>query len=268
MNYVKYGAILPHPPILIPFIGRETIKLAKASQDALKAVAKKLKSLEKELDLIVIITPHGAVSNAAVPVYASPVFEGNFSAFGVPKPNFGFKGCPEFAIELVKEAGLAASRSPETILDHGVLVPLYYPYEEKISLPILPIAIGFLSLKELYEFGKMIQLVAKKLGKRIAVIGSADMSHCLTRGAPSGYNPRGAEFDKKLVDCIRQYNIDEILNFPNDLAQAAGQDALWSIAILLGALDGLKCKHEVLSYEGPFGVGYMVATFQVMTNVK
>lgn len=53
-----------------------------------------------------------------------------------------------------------------------------------------------------------------------------------------------------------------IIDFPSDLADAAGQDALWSIAILLGALDGLKVKHEVLSYEGPFGVGYMVATFE------
>jgi hypothetical protein len=31
--------------------------------------------------------------------------------------------------------------------------------------------------------------------------------------------------------------------------------------ILLGLLDGLKTKPEVISYEGPFGVGYLVANY-------
>ena len=61
---------------------------------------------------------------------------------------------------------------------------------------------------------------------------------------------------------VKNYDVKGILGFDDALADEAGQDALWSIAILLGALDGLKVKHEVLSYEGPFGVGYMVASFE------
>ena len=34
-----------------------------------------------------------------------------------------------------------------------------------------------------------------------------------------------------------------------------------SILMLLGVFEGLEIETEVLSYEGPFGVGYAVATF-------
>ena len=260
MSHVVFGAIMPHPPIIIPFVGGKRLKEAERTQKALQEASKRLKS--KEFDTIVVITPHGAVSQATVPVYGSPVFEGDFSNFGVSKPVFQFKGDTELAIAVVKENPDLCSRTPETILDHGVLVPMYYPTEAGIKKPILPIAIAFLSLRELYKFGKALASAAKKINRKIAVIASSDMSHRLTQDAPSGFDPHGKIFDEKLVDLVRRYDVSGILDFPSDLADAAGQDALWSIAILLGALDGVNVKHEVLSYEGPFGVGYMVATFE------
>jgi aromatic ring-opening dioxygenase LigB subunit len=48
------------------------------------------------------------------------------------------------------------------------------------------------------------------------------------------------------------------------LVQSAGECGLRSIVILMGALDGLKVKPEILSYEGPFGVGYLVASLEVI----
>ena len=91
----------------------------------------------------------------------------------------------------------------------------------------------------------------------------ADMSHRLTEDAPAGYSPQGKVFDEKLVGLVKNYDVEGIMNFDPDLAEEAGQDALWSIAILLGALEGKKVKPEVLSYEGPFGVGYMIAALEV-----
>src|SRR3989339_2266931 len=255
MDDILFGAILPHPPIIVPQIGGERIKQAAQTQQAMKEVARRLKALEKKLDAIVIVSPHGENSPATVPVYTGHVFEGNFGQFGAPKLSLQAKGLPEFAIALVKEGGLYASRSPETMLDHGFLVPLYYPLQEKIKTPIVPLAIGYLSLKELFEFGKKIKATAQKTGKKIAVIASADLSHHLDR-------ERGREFDSKLVELVKKYDVAGIINFPADLADEAGQDALWSIAILLGALSENSVKTKVLSYEGPFGVGYMIAALE------
>ncbi|MBU1867500.1 MAG: AmmeMemoRadiSam system protein A, partial [Candidatus Margulisbacteria bacterium] len=103
---------------------------------------------------------------------------------------------------------------------------------------------------------------ARSLDRKIVVIASADMSHRLTPDAPNGFSPRGKEFDDKLVSLVEKYDVNGIMNFDPSLAEEAGQDALWSIAVLLGALDGRPVKPELLSYEGPFGVGYMVAALK------
>ncbi|HVN66822.1 MAG TPA: class III extradiol dioxygenase subunit B-like domain-containing protein [Candidatus Sulfotelmatobacter sp.] len=257
---IVFGAIMPHPPILVPAIGRERIKEAINSQRALEEIAKRLKEID--FDTLVLVTPHGDVGQASVPVYTSHVFEGNFSAFGQSKPIFTFKGDPQFGLAIVKDSPLATA-SPETILDHGALVPLYYPFAAGLKKPVLPMAIAFLPLPKLFEFGKALVKTADRLGRKIAFIASADMSHSLTQDAPSGYSPKGQEFDEKLVELVKAYDVEGILKFDPALAEAANQDSLWSIAILLGALDGQKVKPEVLSYEGPFGVGYMVAAMEV-----
>lgn len=259
MGKIVFGAIMPHPPILIPGIGMDRIKEAERSAAGLKEVSRRMK--EKDFDTLVVITPHGETGQASVPVYSSHVFEGNFSMFGMGKPVFTFRGDPELGLAIVKDCDFAAS-CPETLLDHGVLVPLYYPQAAGIKKPILPIAIALMPLKKLFEFGKSLAKTVARLNKNVAIIASADMSHRLTADAPAGYSPQGKEFDEKLVKLVKAYDVKGILGFDEELAEKAGQDSLWSIAILLGALDGLQVKQEVLSYEGPFGVGYMVAAFE------
>jgi aromatic ring-opening dioxygenase LigB subunit len=253
---IVFGAIMPHPPILVPAIGKERLKDAEKSQQALEEISRRIKGMD--FDTIVVVTPHGDVGQASVPVYTGHVFEGTFSQFGLPKPSFSFKGDPQLGLAVVKDTHLATA-CPETILDHGVLVPLYYPAAAGVKKPILPIAVAFMPLSKLYEFGKALAKTAQRVGRKICLIASADMSHRLTPGAPSGFSPKGMEFDERLVELVRNYDVNGILKFDPALADEAGQDALWSIAILLGALDGQKVKAEVLSYEGPFGVGYMVA---------
>lgn len=261
---IVFGAILPHPPIIVPQIGGKRIAEAENTKKAMEQVARKLQELK--VDTIIIITPHGEVGQAAVPVYTTHVYEGSFANFNLPKPVFKFKGDAELALSIVREAhanNLSVAAISETLLDHGVLVPMYYSYALGDKTPIVPIAVAFLPLPYLYEFGKVIAKTVEKTEKRVAFIASADMSHRIMPNSPAGYSPRGKEFDDQLVELVKNYDVKGILEFDQDLAREAAQDSLWSIAMLLGTLDGEKdVKHEVLSYEAPFGVGYMVATFQ------
>lgn len=259
MGNIVFGAIMPHPPILVPDIGKGRIKEAMQSKKALEEISRRMKAVD--CDTLVVITPHGQVGQASIPVYTGHVFEGSFSMFGMGKPVFSFKGDPELGLAIIKDCDFATS-CPETLLDHGTLVPLYYPQAAGVKKSILPIAIAFMPLIKLFEFGKILGRTIKRLKRKVILIASADMSHRLTPDAPAGYSPRGKEFDDKLVEQVKNYDVTGILNFDEGLAVESGQDALWSIAVLLGALDGVKVKHEVLSYEGPFGVGYMVAAFE------
>jgi AmmeMemoRadiSam system protein B len=260
MGKIVLGAIMPHPPILVPEIGRGRISEAGKSVRALEEIALRIK--KADFDTLVVITPHGEVGQASVPVYTGHIFEGSFAMFGMGKPVFTFKGDPDLGLAVIKDCEFATS-CPETLLDHGALVPLYFPHAAGVKKPILPVAIAFMPLAKLFEFGKSLARTVARLNRKVAIIASADMSHRLTPDAPAGYSPRGKEFDEKLVQLVKDYDVKGILGFNPALAEEAGQDALWSIAILLGALEGTKVKHEVLSYEGPFGVGYMVASFEI-----
>ena len=258
-NSLLVGAIMPHPPIVVPEVGGNRIKEAQQTVSALDKIAKIVNS--KHPETVVIITPHGANSSASIPIYTGHIFEGDFGSFGAPKVRLSFKGDAELAIKIVKE-NQNTSRTPETILDHGALVPLYYLHKHGFKKSILPIAIAYTSLQKLFEFGQSLARTAKSLNRKIAIVASADMSHRLTKDSPAGYNPRGEEFDRKLVEIVKNYSVNELLSFDPILADIAGQDALWSIAILLGALSETRISHNLISYEGPFGVGYMVASFE------
>lgn len=261
---IVYGAILPHPPVIVPAIGGERIKDVAKTKKALEEVGKRLKA--KDIDTVVIITPHGNVSQVAVPVYMGHVYEGNLGYFGAQKPNYSFKGDPYLSNEIIKEAkrqDIAVAQIGETFLDHGVIVPLYYPYIAGFKKPIVPIALAFIDKKELFAFGEIIRAASENLGKKVAVIASGDLSHRLTLDAPAGFNPEAKKFDEQLVQLVAGNDAQGIMNMDPQVVEKAGECGYRSVIILLGALNGLQVTPEVLSYEGPFGVGYMVATFDV-----
>jgi AmmeMemoRadiSam system protein A len=54
----------------------------------------------------------------------------------------------------------------------------------------------------------------------------------------------------------------DILSIPPELNEAAAACGTGSFQIMAGALDALAVRAELLSYEGPFGVGYAVASFE------
>ncbi|MFC1560159.1 AmmeMemoRadiSam system protein B [Candidatus Margulisiibacteriota bacterium] len=261
---IVYGAILPHPPVLVPVVGGDKIKEVSKTKKALEEVGRRLK--EKDIDSVVIITPHGNVSQVSIPVYSGHVFSGNLGYFGAPKPSLSFKGDQNLSVEIFREAkrqNVAVAQVGETFMDHGVIVPLYYPYMAGFKKPIVPVALAFLDYKELFSFGEAVRVASENLGKKVAVIASGDLSHRLTLEAPAGYSPDAHKFDDKLVELVKKGDAAGIMKIEPELIEKAGECGLRSIIILMGALSGLKVKPEVLSYEGPFGVGYMVATFDI-----
>lgn len=145
-------------------------------------------------------------------------------------------------------------------LDHGIMVPLYYL--EKAGFKdgcIVAITFAMLPFKDLYRFGEAIKKAVEALGRRVAVIASGDLSHRLTRDAPAGYNPLGKEYDRQIVENVKEYNTTKLLEMDENLVSVAGECGIRSIIILLGILSDCKIAPQILSYEGPFGVGYLVA---------
>jgi len=86
----------------------------------------------------------------------------------------------------------------------------------------------------------------------------------LKEDGPYGFHPDGPKFDKDLIEALKRKDIEKILKLDNMYSEA-GECGLRSFCFLLGILEdsGLDYQPEILSYEGPFGVGYLVANFKL-----
>lgn len=76
---------------------------------------------------------------------------------------------------------------------------------------------------------------------------------------PYEYSPYGAEFDREVIKLLDGNRLDKMITFDLELAERAGECGLRSLMIMAGTLSDYKLDTEVLSYEGPFGVGYGTA---------
>ena len=148
-------------------------------------------------------------------------------------------------------------------LDHGAVIPLSYLYKAGFRGQVVHMSSGFLSYPEMYACGKAVQAAVESTRQKVAIIASGDLSHRLKPGAPAGYDPAGELFDERVVEALQSMDVRSFFNLSEEMVEAAGECGLRPIFFLLGAMDGLEPTSELLSYEGPFGVGYAVATFAV-----
>ena len=258
------AAIAPHPPLLIPEIGRGELEKVKNTRLALQELSRQVAAARPET--VIIITPHGPVQRDAPAIMTGSELRGSFAPFRAPGVKVRARLDGELAAAIALSArergiGIVLDNEAGEDLDHGTSVPLYYLQEAGTAQQCLAIAFAFLPYRELFRFGEAVQEAVNSTGRRAAVIASGDLSHRLIPGAPSGYNPRGREFDELLVEHLRHYRVAEILNMDAKLVAAAGECGLRSFAVMLGCLSGIPVEPKILSYEGPFGVGYLVAIF-------
>ena len=261
---IVFSAIVPHPPVLIPAIGKEHLKKIKKTEGAMKALEQELYAAKPET--LLIISPHGQILKESFCINLSPDFDGDLKEFGDFSTNLKFK-CDYMSIQYIRAADETQSKNPlvlisEPKIDHGSLIPLFYLTQHLKTLPIIPLYYSGLDLNAHYEFGKFIYRQLSRLNKRVAIVASGDLSHRLTKDAPAGFSKRGKEFDEKLIKLISDKKVKEILNLDKKLIKDAAECGLRSIAILLGILAEADYQPEVLSYEGPFGVGYLVANMK------
>ncbi|MFH1292070.1 MAG: AmmeMemoRadiSam system protein B [bacterium] len=259
-----FAGISPHPPLLIPSIGKENIKKIEQTQKALG-------KLEEDLylthpDIIVIISPHGSCFSDAFTINMSPEYITDLREFGDLTTRLKFKGELSLAAkirEYGKEQELPIAMVSEEKLDHGSSVPLYFLTAHLPGINILPIGFCNADRKTHLDFGKLINDNIADTNKRVAVIASGDLSHALKTEAPAGYNPAGTEFDAKIQELLSTGNTAGLMQLDEKFVESASECGFRSFLILMGILRDIKYQYKSYSYEGPFGVGYLVANFVI-----
>lgn len=256
-----FAAITPHPPLLVPSIGKENLKKISATQKAMER-------LEEDLylshpDILLIISPHGKLFDDAFSMNVCSEYETDLKEFGDLTTKLHFKGemnLPALIREAGKEKDYKTIMISEKKLDHGAAVPLFYlaPHLPDVTLTVF----GFSNLdaKTHTDFGYLLKEQILRTNKRVAVIASGDLSHALSTDAPGGFNPEGAIFDKKVQEYLTTRNTAGLIQMEPTVKDAA-ECGFRSFLILMGVLRDVNYTFESYAYEGPFGVGYLTANF-------
>ena len=264
---IKFAAITPHPPLLIPSIGKDNLDRLKNTQNAFNKLSDEL--IKAQVDTILIISPHGKALESTFILNQNTEYAANFEEFGDFSSKMAWPG--NLGLAQMIKATLKNKNTlhflTEKTIDHGAAVPLFLLTEKLKDVSIIPINISGLDNKKHFEFGQEIQTALLDSAHRVGIIASGDLSHRLSPDAPAGFSPRGAKFDNKLIRLLKKQQTQDILDLPEDLIEDAEQCGLKSILILLGALDGLKYTPQVLAYESPFGVGYLTMDFNLADNL-
>jgi len=258
-----FAAITPHPPLLIPAIGKDLIKKIDKTKRALEKLEEELYLSKPEI--ICIISPHGRLYADAFSLNLAKHFETNLTEFGDLTTKLRFKNAAVLAARVQRGSHQYKScpvvTMTEKFLDHGSAVPLFYLTAHLPNIAILPIGFCDLDWKTHLEFGGLLKKMVIRTNKRVAIIASGDLSHALQTDAPAGFNAAGPEFDAKIQELLATRNTTGLLNLDPSLIHAAAECGFRSFLILMGLLRDTHYTYESLSYEAPFGVGYLTANF-------
>ncbi len=269
MTSIVFACVSPHPPIIVHEIGHGRESGTQKTIDALEQVAQEIGQHQPET--AILISPHGPVQLNAFAILTGPRADASLDAWDAPQVTFAFENDVEAATLICEEAQQAgvpleplerwryrdSNGNWWDDLDWGCTVPLYHLRPGLGKAKLLPLCVSYLSPHQHFALGQAVAQATERLGKRVVIIASADLSHSLAHG------PAGPLFDETIQKAIAEWDVKTVLEMEPAFRQQAAEDAVPSLSFLMGALDGLKTNPRVLSYEGPFGVGYLVAAIDI-----
>lgn len=266
---IHFGALMPHPPLLIESIGKEETKVVHRTQKAMQDVSKEI--VESQPDVVVFISPHGPMFEDAVSIMDGDCLAGDLKKFGVAQqyrvPNdrqlaraITEHGKREGIPIVFLEEQLKKNYMIQEELDYGAIVPYHYLREAGYEGNIVLLTPGFLPFERTYRAGMCLREAIEELGRNAVIIASGDNSHALQENSPAGSTVEGRAFDALLQKAISRLDWVSLYELEHSYLERAAEDTLGSLFLLLGAFDGFALLGTPLSYEAPFGVGYTVAT--------
>ncbi|MFP4481259.1 MAG: AmmeMemoRadiSam system protein A [Thermovirgaceae bacterium] len=255
----KWGTLMPHAPIIVPEVGGARNSDCRSSVLAMQQVAEETRPFIPSF--LLVLDPHAPFAGGCT-VLSARKYTGSLADFGVRAVNVEVEGTGGEGERLVKELGrmfpLELVERGTFNLDYGAVVPLSFLKKRWDRIPPMllmnPIGLGY---EEAWNFGKALSRFESE--GTWALVASGDLSHRLEPGAPGGFHPDGKKHDGALCEAIEKGTPEPILELGEKTISAAGECGLRSALALIGLSGG---GIRLLSYEGPFGVGYGVALWK------
>lgn len=259
-----FACVSAHTPLLMPTIAKDSIATLEKTRASLQALEQELYLAQPET--LIVISPHGDALPDALTINFNSKYVSNFEEFGDLVTKSVWK--PDTMLidrirEDMKEKHVPLVMASSERVDYGVAVPLIYLADHLTNVRIVPVITANLDMKTHYEFGKQLKDEIFSTSTRVAVIASVDLSPRVAENSPEGYSPKGVEFDEKVLAVLRDHRPLGILDIDEALAAEAKACGAKALAVLFGMFDDMKFRANVLSYEKPFGVGYLAASLHI-----
>lgn len=256
-----WAALMPHPPIIIPEVGKGREREASPTLSGAGRLCEKLSAVSRSLlpDVILALSPHQPYTPGSLFINTAPAPRGSLARFGAPQVTIAAT-TPQDALAELKEAlelaGIPASygQMPDITQDHGSIVPLRILsrcFQDATPPPVITAGPSGLSPELALKLGET--LAAMPGERRWALLASGDLSHRLKEDGPYGFNPAGPEFDRTVVSALEKGDPAPLARLSQEFCEKAGECGLRPVLTLLALT---RAPLDVLSYEGPFGVGY------------
>ncbi len=258
-----FSALVPNSPLLLPSINKEAASKIEKTAQALDTLADELYASHPET--IVLISEHPTIYKECFSVNVADPYTFDLSDFG----NLGFEMKFRPNIQLIdklqrslRASGLSCTLTSDESLHYAAAVPLAC-LAQNLDVQLVPICYNEKGSKEHFQFGQAIKDEIMNSKKRIAVIAAGDMSHALSSNAPAGFTKEGEQFDAAVQELLSQKNTSGLISLDKQIVQNAHERSYKPLLILMGLLDRISYKPDILNYEAPLGVGYLTVEFKL-----
>ena len=265
--------MVPHPPMIVPEIGRGSEAQIAETISAYEQVADEIAALKPET--IIITSPHSIMYGDYFHISPGKSAKGSFSGFGAPQVKFEVDYDTGMVDEICRladaqefPAGTLGERDKQ--LDHGTMVPLWFIGKAYAAangstsaepFKVIRVGLSGLPLTDHYRMGQIISQAASNTGRRTVIVASGDLSHKLQEYGPYGFAAEGPQYDERIMDVCGRGAFGELFDFSEGFCESAAECGHRSFVIMAGAFDGVEVEAKALSHQDVTGVGYGICTF-------
>lgn len=261
--------MVPHPPLIVSEVGEGKESEVLETIHSYEKIAQDIANIKP--DTIIISSPHAPLYSDYFYLSSGLKVEGSFENFSAPEVSFSEindVSLVEKIEELAKIENFPAGRGKETLLDHGVMVPLYFIRKYCSDFKVVVVGLSFLPLIDNYKMGMIISKAVDALDRRAVFVASGDLSHKLQDYGPYGFVKEGPMYDERIMNIMKNASFDKLISFDSVLMDKASECGHRSFLIMAGALDGKKVLPKMFSHQDITGVGYGICSYHVSGNDK
>ena len=267
-----FAGIAPHGGIAVPeAVAPEAAAAAAATTAALVEMGRRLEVAAP--DVVVVLTPHNVHVDGQFAVVTAGRCAGSLEGAREPV-RLDLAIDRELALAILaelREAELPAAGvsfggndpvSAVMPMDWAVLIPLWFlggRREQRRPLVVVTPSRDR-GAADHVAAGAALVRAADRLGRRLAVVASADHGHAHLADGPYGFHPAAAAYDRRVREIVASGDLEPLREFDPAFVADAKADSWWQLLMLHGVLGGSR-PAEVLSYEAPTYFGMLCGVF-------